>query len=251
MKRVKLFLKVLVFSLLIVPIAFVLSACGEDAQSGSGSNQNNGNNAGNGVNASSIAVSAQASAQASDSAVPSETASATASVAPSDQAPASAGPQNLTGITFNNDTCTYDGAEHELLINGVLPQGAVVEYSNNKGTNAGDYNASVTITCDGYNPLVLNALLRINKANYDMSGAQWNYNANVGYTYNGSAQSVEVIGLPDGVTVASYQNNSNTNAGNFYALSRTVIGKTCQSIINPLSAGHVEISLINSPIQVS
>lgn len=123
--------------------------------------------------------------------------------------------KTFENITFANQTIDYDGQEHEIVLDGELPQGVNVIYENNKGTNAGVYNAKATISMEGYKQLVLNAKLTINKLNYDMSGAHWDYENE--FTYNGSEQSVEVVGLPQGVTVKQYQNNAKTNAGNYTA----------------------------------
>ena len=72
---------------------------------------------------------------------------------------------NISGITFSDLTVTYDGTEKTIEITGTLPSGASVDYTNNKGTNAGTYNAIATITGGtNYNETVLNATLTINKA---------------------------------------------------------------------------------------
>lgn len=123
--------------------------------------------------------------------------------------------KTFENITFANQTIDYDGQEHEIVLDGELPQGVNVVYENNKGTNAGVYNAKATLTLEGYKTLELTAKLTINKLNYDMSTAHWNYESE--FVYNGSEQSVEVLGLPQGVTVKQYQNNAKTNAGNYTA----------------------------------
>ena len=123
--------------------------------------------------------------------------------------------KTFENITFTNQTIDYDGQEHEIVLDGELPQGVNVVYENNKGTNAGVYNAKATLTLEGYKTLELTAKLTINKLNYDMSTAHWNYESE--FVYNGSEQSVEVLGLPQGVTVKQYQNNAKTNAGNYTA----------------------------------
>src|SRR5574344_2068868 len=106
--------------------------------------------------------------------------------------------KTFENITFANQTVDYDGEEHQIVVSGELPDGVSIVYENNKGTNAGVYNAKATISMEGYKQLVLTAKLTINKLNYDMSGVHWNYeNA---YTYNASEQSVIVEGLPQGVT---------------------------------------------------
>ncbi|MGN1222840.1 MAG: DUF5050 domain-containing protein [Christensenellales bacterium] len=123
--------------------------------------------------------------------------------------------KTFENITFANQTIDYDGQEHEIVLDGELPQGVNVVYENNKGTNAGVYNAKATLTLEGYKTLELTAKLTINKLNYDMSTVHWNYESE--FVYNGSEQSVEVLGLPQGVTVKQYQNNAKTNAGNYTA----------------------------------
>ena len=157
MKRMKLSIKIIAMIMFILPLAFMLSACGD--------NESNLN--------------------------------------------------TFTNVVFANQTVDYDGEEHQIVVSGELPDGVSIVYENNKGTNAGVYNAKATISMEGYKQLVLTAKLTINKLNYDMSGAQWNYeNA---YTYNGNEQSVAVVNLPQGVTVKKYQNNTKTNAGNYTA----------------------------------
>lgn len=157
MKRMKLSIKIIAMIMLILPFAFMLSACGD--------NESNLN--------------------------------------------------TFTNVVFANQTVDYDGEEHQIVVSGELPDGVSIVYENNKGTNAGVYNAKATLTLEGYKTLELTAKLTINKLNYDMSGAHWNYeNA---YTYDGNEQSVIVEGLPQGVTVKQYTNNAKTNAGNYTA----------------------------------
>ena len=157
MKRMKLSIKIIAMIMLILPFAFMLSACGD--------NESNLN--------------------------------------------------TFTNVVFANQTVDYDGEEHQIVVSGELPDGVSIVYENNKGTNAGVYNAKATLTLEGYKTLELTAKLTINKLNYDMSTAHWNYeNA---YTYNGNEQSVAVVNLPQGVTVKKYQNNTKTNAGNYTA----------------------------------
>ncbi len=122
---------------------------------------------------------------------------------------------NFSGISFTGGTYTYDGTAKTIEINGSLPEGASVSYSSNSATNAGVYNASATLTCEGYNTKTLTAVLTINKASYDMTGAKWSYSSP--YTYDGSSKSVTVTGLPQGVSVKDYTNNTKTGAGNYTA----------------------------------
>lgn len=72
---------------------------------------------------------------------------------------------DIIGISFEDANTTYDGSEKTIQITGTLPVGASVSYSNNTGTNAGEYNAIATITGgSNYKDKTLNATLKINKA---------------------------------------------------------------------------------------
>ena len=122
---------------------------------------------------------------------------------------------NITGITFTNKTFDYDGTERTILVDGEIPQDVTATYTNNKGTNAGEYNATATLKGSNYNDLVLTATLKINKISYDMTNAKWDYTTP--FTYDGNEKIVSVTGLPTGVTVKEYTNNKNTEEGDYTA----------------------------------
>ena len=121
----------------------------------------------------------------------------------------------FTGIYFSDAVYTYDGNEKELLVTGDLPENATVTYKQNKGTTAGEYNASATISAKGYADLSLSAKLTIEKADYDMSNVKWEYSAP--FIFDGSEKSVVITGLPDGVTVQTYINNKFKDVGTYVA----------------------------------
>ena len=56
---------------------------------------------------------------------------------------------------------------------------------------------------------------KINRAKYDMSGAEWTYSDE--FVYNGEEKSVSVVGLPEGVIVAAYRGNTAIDAGTYIA----------------------------------
>ncbi len=68
--------------------------------------------------------------------------------------------QDFSGITFLDLTVEYDGQEHTILCENV-PSGAEVVYENNSATKDGVYEATATVTKEGYNTLVLEATLTI------------------------------------------------------------------------------------------
>lgn len=66
-----------------------------------------------------------------------------------------------SSITFEDKKVIATGSEKELLITGQLPEGTQVTYVNNKGTQAGVYEATATLTNPNYNTKTLNAVLTI------------------------------------------------------------------------------------------
>lgn len=136
--------------------------------------------------------------------------------------------KQFVGISFNDITYNYDGTQKELLISGNLPNGANVVYTNNVGTNAGVYNATAKITCNGYSELNLSAKMTINKASYDVTETHWNYASP--YTYDGNSKSVVLNNLPSGVSISRYINNEKVNAGTYTASAEFDYDKTNYNI---------------------
>ena len=152
---------------------------------------------------------------------------------------------NMSGITFNNVTVTYDGKEHEVVLDGTLPAGVTVSYTSNKGTNAGTYNAVATFAYDtvNYNAIAdMTAKLTINKATHNMSGISFN---DVTVTYDGKEHVVEITGtLPNGVTVA-YENNKATNAGVYNA-----VAKFAYDTVNYNAISSMEATLVIKQVEL-
>lgn len=85
---------------------------------------------------------------------------------PPAEPPAPAEPlATITGVTFEDDTVLYDGAEHALQVSGTLPAGVSVQYGGEyTATAAGTYNATATLSGPGHETLVLEATLKITSA---------------------------------------------------------------------------------------
>ncbi|MBE5732202.1 MAG: hypothetical protein E7353_04105 [Clostridiales bacterium] len=132
---------------------------------------------------------------------------------------------DMSNITFENKTVTYDGKVHSLAVSDNLPDGVTVTYENNDKISANQYIVTAIFTGDSINYYAIDdmqAMLTINKATYDMSKAQF-----VGgrFTYDGTPKSIYVTGnLPDGVIV-NYTNNGKINA-NTYNVTATFTGDT-------------------------
>lgn len=115
---------------------------------------------------------------------------------------------------------TYNGNKQSVGIKD-LP-GIDPTYEGNVGTDAGTYKATVTLTePDGKNnysnladisPLELTWEIR--KATFDTSKVAWNYKD--AFVYDGTEKTVELTGLPTGLT-AEYTGNKATDAGTYTA----------------------------------
>ena len=77
-------------------------------------------------------------------------------VACGDKGGGTKGLASFDNLTFEDATFEYDGTEHKIEVKGA-PAGATIEYDNNTATEIGEYNATVTVSKDGYNPKTLNA----------------------------------------------------------------------------------------------
>lgn len=116
--------------------------------------------------------------------------------------------KEISGITFEDETFTYDGSKHSLEIKGDLPNGVSVYYTNNNKTNAGTYEVVAKLSGDGYEPLELKAKLIINPAPLSKPG----YFYDKYYIYDGQNHSITVSNPPSSATV-TYKclNASGTN----------------------------------------
>lgn len=123
------------------------------------------------------------------------------------------------------DDLTYDGDEKSIELSE-LPDGvSLVSYRGNTATDAGNYTAEAILTCDDPDnyetPKVLPMRWRIHRQKINTDDIFWNYNEGSYYAYNGQVKTVELVGLPEGVS-AVYMNNQRINAGNYIAKARLV-----------------------------
>ncbi|MBR3681512.1 MAG: hypothetical protein IKL79_05870 [Clostridia bacterium] len=118
----------------------------------------------------------------------------------------------ITGVSFTDKTVTYNGQEQKIEVTGTLPEGVSVSYFGNVGTNAGVYNATATLSGEGYQTKILNATLTVEKANITGVSAE-----NLTVTYDGTEKTLQLVGeLPEGVSVTATHNIA-TNAGEYTA----------------------------------
>ena len=83
-------------------------------------------------------------------------------------------------------------------------------------TKAGNYTAAFIVAeTEDYTGLETSVNFTVAKADYDMSGARWNYNS--AFWYDGNEHKVEVTGLPNGVAAIGYTGNTATDVGSYTA----------------------------------
>lgn len=117
---------------------------------------------------------------------------------------------------------TYDETEKTVALTGTVDNKLEVSVTGNKATNAGSYTAKVTITLKSEfaNNYEIEGSLAdkawtIDKAKVSVAGLSWPTQNE--YTYNKSAQKVELEGEIDDKLEVVYANNEKTDAGNYSA----------------------------------
>ena len=111
-----------------------------------------------------------------------------------------------------NNVFTYDGTEHTVEIEGELPSNATVSYiGGNTFINAGEYNVTAVIACNGYVTKKVSTTVTIEKAKYDVGNIKFEPKE---FVYDGKEHSVEISGeLPAGVSAPVYYINGNNVSG--------------------------------------
>ncbi len=143
---------------------------------------------------------------------------------------------DMSNIVFDNKNVVYTGEAHRVEITGELNDYLSVSYTNNNKANVGEYEVIATFINNNdnyYTPSPIKAILDISKATYDMSNIIFKDKA---VTYNGSQQSIHIIGdLPAGVSV-SYENNDKINVGEYEVIAKFENSNTNYNDIENISA---------------
>lgn len=98
----------------------------------------------------------------------------------------------ILSVSFEGEEVTYDGDAHSLVINGTLPSGVLVTYTNNEKIDVGAYvvTAHFTDTTGNYiAPSDMTATLTINKAKLELPTL-----SNDTFYYDGTKKTVEITG---------------------------------------------------------
>lgn len=115
---------------------------------------------------------------------------------------------NFTGVTFDSESVVYDGNSHILNEVSGAPENTTINYvGRNSYVDVGVYQATATLSKDGYNDLTLNATLTITKATF--SGYEYESKT---VTYDGldHINDIQLIGiLPEGTNVTETIKNAN------------------------------------------
>lgn len=114
--------------------------------------------------------------------------------------------------TFKNKTVIYDGTEHELTVQGELPEGVTVTYENNKLTNVGTVEAVAHFRHENSNIIIPDAKATLTVIPADGSIGTATFTDKT-VEYDGTEHELTVEGiLPEGVSV-SYTANKLTMPG--------------------------------------
>ena len=128
----------------------------------------------------------------------------------------------ITGVTFTDTEFTYDGTEKQITVKGTLPTGATVDYTANKGTDAGTYNATAVVKANGYEDLTLNAKMTIKPKNLTVSGLtaeSKTYDGTTDAEVKGGTLSGKITGDDVDATFPTTGTFANANVGNNIAVS--------------------------------
>ncbi len=128
---------------------------------------------------------------------------------------------DMSGVSWTYDKAgmVYDGSRKTIELTG-LPESVTAAYNENSGIKAGTYTATASFETSDENFLAPDPIRyewSIEKADYDMSGAAWDYDGS--FVYDATPERVEVTGLPEGVSV-SYEGNTAVNAGTYTAVAK-------------------------------
>ncbi|MCI8654314.1 MAG: DUF5011 domain-containing protein, partial [Clostridia bacterium] len=151
-------------------------------------------------------------------------------------------------VSFNNYATDYDKGSHSIELTGTLPEGITVKYTNNVGTNAGEYKAIATFELseklkENYSvvsPATMEATLTINKIAYVLpEDVSFDDDAT---NYDGQNHKIEVNGLPEGIT-ATYTDNEKKDAGIYNAVATFVLSTDLQVNYNAVSPATMGATL--------
>lgn len=149
---------------------------------------------------------------------------------------------DFENISMPDASFPYDGSPHSLSIVG-LPANAEVSFAGEyEFINAGEFEICATISKFGYNDLTLHAKLTIEKADVDLSDIKFESKTAV---WDGNKHFIEIVGeLPSFVTV-SYENNGNTDVGEYEVIARFTANENYKPIADMTAYLNIEEKVYN------
>lgn len=153
---------------------------------------------------------------------------------------------DLSAISFTNESYDYDGTEHVLEVRGILPEGVIVRYSNNRLTNAGSLVVTAIFAGDKNHEDIpyRTATLTVNKIS--VTGLSF---ADKHFAYDGQMHSIYVEGLKEELPVqVIYYNNAQIDAGKYVVTATFLLQNenynpieemTATLFIDPISLGEI------------
>ena len=101
--------------------------------------------------------------------------------------------------------------------------------------NANEQGYNLTLSYKNYSKELI---LVIHKKNIDFSSVVWSYDGSYPFTYDGEEKTIELVGIPDYVEV-TYENNTKTDAGTYTAIATVEYDENNYKIIND---EHLDLS---------
>ncbi|PPL00361.1 Ig-like domain-containing protein [Parapedobacter indicus] len=114
----------------------------------------------------------------------------------------------ILGVTLPDISFVYDGMAKSLAVEGALPNGTLLTYTNNSRMDVGSQTVTATITGAGYTPLILTADLTVTPAT--ITGITL---ASDHFVYDGTTKSLRITGMLPAGTAVSYTHNSRIDVG--------------------------------------
>ena len=157
----------------------------------------------------------------------------------------------LGNISFpENNVFTYNGKAHTVEVEGEMPANAVVTYpGGNSFVNAGTYDVTAIITCEGYVTRSASTTVTIERANYDMSGVKFESKE---FVYDGKAHTIEISGtLPAGLSKPTYYINGNKTSSAVDAGEYEVTAVFANTDKNYNSVSNMKAKITITPAEYS
>ena len=150
--------------------------------------------------------------------------------------------KTIEGVKLSDQTLTYDGEKHSLEVEGELPSGVSVSYTNNGKVDSGTYEVTANLTGAGYEPLELKAKLTITPAALDKPG----YFRDQCVLYDGKSHALTVTSAPEAATI-SYRCTNASGTNSFIEAGQYDIEATVKTDKNHASILSATLFIMDAP----